>query len=330
GGGGGVGGGGGGVGGGGGGVGGGGGGLGGAGGGAGGGGGGLGGAGGGAGGGGGGRGGAGGGAGGGGGRLVGAGRGAGTAGRARGGARRRRRRGARRCGATARVDRIARPVDERQPAGGGSGTVEDPIVDDVVIGVVAVREVRDDFRLAAVVGRRVRERNGAAGPRTSRKAPAERRVAERCALDDDVHTAAAGAAGLRSRQIRRADDLGGDRCADLDGVVGGIEDGESGRPGASAHRGCVAQRPCRGVPEHRLCNEGGGFPVCRQDVRPPDRLGRDCVARAREGAAGARQRRERERGGPRDGGDHERYGLSRCPAAAAHGHDFARRVATPV
>jgi len=113
--------------------------------------------------------------------------------------------------------------------------------------------------------------------------------------------------------------------------VGGIEDRQGGRAGTSARRGRVAERARSGVPEHGLRHQARRRAGRGQHVRRPDVVERDSIVRVREGPVRPRHGRELDRVvGSRDRRHDERYGLPRRPAAAAHAHDLARRVAALV
>ena len=139
-----------------------------------------------------------------------------------------RRRG-RRCRRRGRTgDEHARRIHVRVARCGAGRTVLDPVVDDVVVGVVPVDLVGHDAGLAAVQRSVVRVGDGARRSRTTGQRPAERGVPEVAALDDHIDAPAAAATRLCSCQVRRADDLPRDRCSNLNPIVRWIEDRQRG------------------------------------------------------------------------------------------------------
>src|SRR5262249_6481610 len=124
---------------------------------------------------------------------------------------------------------------------GAGRTVLDPVVDDVVVGVVPVGLVGHDAAVAGVRRHVVRVSDDARRSRATRQSPAERGVPEVAALHDDIDTAAAAATRLCSGQVRRADDLPRDRRSNLNLVFGRIEDRQRGCPGTPARAGYLTQ-----------------------------------------------------------------------------------------
>ena len=139
-----------------------------------------------------------------------------------------RRRG-RRCRRRGRTgDEHARRIHVRVASCGAGRTIPDPIVDDVVVGVVPVGLVGHDAGVAAVRGSVVGVGDGAPRSRATRQRSAERGVPEVAALHDHIDAAATAATRLCSGQVRRADDLPRDRRSNLNPVVGWIEDRQRG------------------------------------------------------------------------------------------------------
>ena len=131
-------------------------------------------------------------------------------------------------------DQLPGRIHVRVPGCGAGRTVPDPVVDDVVVGVVPVGLVGHDAGVAGVRRNVVRVGDGARRSRATRLSSAECDVPEVAAFHDDIDTAAAAATRLCSGQVRRADDLPRDRRSNLNPVMGWIEDRERSCAGTAA------------------------------------------------------------------------------------------------
>jgi len=171
-----------------------------------------------------------------------------------------RRRG-RRCRRGGRTgDRHAGRIHVRVAGPRGAGrAVLDPVVDDVVVGVVPVGLVGHDAGVAAVRRNVVRVGDGARRSWTTGQGPAERGVPEVAALHDNIDATAAAATRLCSRQVRRAYDLPRDRLSNLNLVFGWIEDRQRRRAGTPA-RGRRLTQGTRLVAGFGCCSRRGQRP----------------------------------------------------------------------